>query len=457
MTEESGSFAVGFCPYSCFFDAPYYSLPCNISELERRTCPTPFNRHGYLCSQCTEGHGLPAYSYSAECVRCENYKYNWLKYLAVAYLPLTLFYVFVALFTINFASPTLSGVVTMFQTIMNPYVWSTSSGVSAGFFALGFLFNLDFFRDFFSFCLYPSASAMTITALQFALGIFPFFLIWLTFLLVKTHDHNFKLVVWLWKALSKILNPVTQNVKTSLVEVFASFIYLSCSRLLWTSIYFLIPSTVYFYPHGDEKLIETYRVLIDPSVIYFGEEHLPFAVLAIVISTCFFTIPLVILFLYPCSCFQHLLNKLGWNSSTLRTFMDVFQGHYKNGTNGSKDYRFFSGFILLFPLIVFLTFVLTKSIIFHVLSCIWIILYITLHLVFMPFKCAHHNYTVITMLTALLGAYWGVVLAIFSEQTPHLHIFFVILLSVSLSVPYLYLLGLVVVLIRRWWRNRNAA
>ena len=249
MTERKGSFSVGYCPHSCFFDTPYYSLPCNISELEIVSCPPNLNRCGYLCSQCIKGHGFPAYSYSMGCVKCDNHQYNWLKYLAVAYLPLALFYVFVALFSINFLSPTLSGVVIISQTIMNPYVFNfKQSPYFLVLFSLGYASNLDFLRNFYIFCLYPSASIMTIHALEFALAIFPFFLILLTFLLVKAYDHNLRLVVWMWKAFHNILKPVRRNVKTSLIEVFATFIYLSCSRLLWTSMYFLILQCLHL-PH----------------------------------------------------------------------------------------------------------------------------------------------------------------------------------------------------------------
>ena len=53
--------------------------------------------------------------------------------------------------------------------------------------------------------------------------------------------------------------------------------------------------------------------------------------------------PTLLLFLYPCHICQRFLNKINCNSVILRTFMDVFQGNYKDGTNGTRDYRFFSG------------------------------------------------------------------------------------------------------------------
>ena len=64
------------------------------------------------------------YLYALGCVKCKDYKYNWIEYLAVVYILLTLFYIVVALFyAINFTSPTLRGVITFFQIAANPGVF----------------------------------------------------------------------------------------------------------------------------------------------------------------------------------------------------------------------------------------------------------------------------------------------------------------------------------------------
>ena len=460
MTEENGTFSVGLCMHQCMYFS-FYTLPCLSSQLEDRSCPPKWNRHGYLCTQCAHGYGFSVYSYPTKCVRCEDYQYNWLMYLAVAYLSLTLFYVFVTIFSINFTSPTLCGVVMMFQIVGNPFLqniflvdYQSRSLLIVS--ALVTFWNLDFFRAYYSFCLYPSASEMTIYALEFPLAIFPIFLIGVTFLLVKAHDHNFRVVIWMWKALQKIVKLVRRNVKTSLIEVFASFIYLSCSRLLLTSMYFLVPSTVYTYhptaETGTGLLIKERHVMIAPSVKYFGKDHLLIALLAMVISTLFVIAPMLLLFLYPFPFFQRVLNRLGWNSLALRTFMDAFQGAYKNGTNGTKDYRSCSGFILLLPMMVYFTFIWTRSTLVFSFSSVLIILYLSLHLIFEPFQCRAHNYIMTAMLTALLGALWGAAFFNINSDRENLvgtpFIFPSCLIILSLCVPFVYLFGLAVV--RLW-------
>ena len=108
-------------------------------------------------------------------------------------------------------------------------------------------------------------------------------------------------------------------------------------------------------------------------------------------SFIFFGLPMI-LFVYPYACFQQILNKIGLNSLTLRTFVEVFQGPFKDGTNNTRDYRYFSGCILLVPLILNLTFLLTQSSMYYSVASVWILIYLTLHLVFQPYKRSiNHN------------------------------------------------------------------
>ena len=122
---------------------------------------------------------------------------------------------------------------------------------------------------------------MTIMALEYATTVYPVILIGVTYVMVQLYDHNFKLLVWPWKLLSIILKPLRRrwNVKTSLVDVFASFIYLSSARLLLTSINIdLVPMRTFTYLQGpDGELTTAYYLLNSPSMEYFGKNHLPFA------------------------------------------------------------------------------------------------------------------------------------------------------------------------------------
>ena len=117
-----------------------------------------------------------------------------------------------------------------------------------------------------------------------------------------------------------------------------------------------------------------------------------------------------------------------------------FKGATKIGKNRSPDYRFFSGFILLLPLLIYSTLTFTQSNLFFCFNCIWVLIYLCLHLVFKPFRHPTHNYTMIAMLTATLGLLWAGAL-------DNIHFSLSVLFPaamalLSLSIPFFYLLGL---------------
>ena len=173
---------------------------------------------------------------------------------------------------------------------------------------------------------------------------------------------------------------------------------------------------------------------------------------------------MVLLFVYPFHTFQHILNKLkvgiidiyvGINSVVLCTFVEVFQGYYKDGTNGTKDYRCFSVLLLFLPFAMRITYSQTQSSFYYPIASIWLLLYLILRLTFQPFKKRSHNYIMIGMSVAMLAAYWGLVLNTdivaqrYQEAFSGYWFVSLALIHISIPVPFLYLLGLVFSHIKR--------
>ena len=197
------------------------------------------------------------------------------------------------------------------------------------------LLNLDFGRIYYTFYLNPTASAIELKCLDYGIVVFPVLLILFTNLLVNLHSKGVRPVVRCWSATMAILRPLRQKlrVKTSLIDVFASFLYLSLSRLLITSMYIVMPQLYYQSSDGRVNLVTRHGVFNDPTLVYFGKVHKKYALLAMFLL--FYLLPVFLLFAYPFSCFQRFLNKTGLNSVVLQMFIDVSQGYYKDGTNGT--------------------------------------------------------------------------------------------------------------------------
>ncbi len=93
----------------------------------------------------------------------------------------------------------------------------------------------------------------------------------------------------------------------------------------------------------------------DPTLTFFGQSHLPYAVLAIFVSATFVLLPTLVLILYPTRLFHKCLNCCGIRWHSLHAFADAFNGCYKNGSDGRCDCRYFAGFYLLLRIVYVLT------------------------------------------------------------------------------------------------------
>ena len=94
------------CIYGCFMNKSFQYHDISIeSALKGEKCAL-FHRTGLLCGKCEQGYGVPSYSFNIHCVPCHNvilWK-NILHYIAIAYGPLTVFLMFIVVFTVKAGS-----------------------------------------------------------------------------------------------------------------------------------------------------------------------------------------------------------------------------------------------------------------------------------------------------------------------------------------------------------------
>ena len=86
----------------------------------------------------------------------------------------------------------------------------------------------------------------------------------------------------------------------------------------------------------------------DPSIRFLHSEHIPYVVLALSVIVIFVLLPPLLLLLYPTQLFRNCLNCCGFQRwDVLHLIMDIFQGWYKDGTEGTYDYRSLSALYML--------------------------------------------------------------------------------------------------------------
>ena len=410
MSYYNSEVVVGECLVSCIHPSSFgHYRSVNITETGGDPICSGFHRRGPMCGECEQNHAPPVYHYNFTCVECSEYKWNWLKYIAVAYLPLTIFYFLVLTLKISATTGSLNAFVTINQLAAAPGVvrfyalHSLYRKLIKFITALCTIWNLDFLRSVYEpFCLHPSMTTIQAFSLDYLLGIYPLLLILVTFFFVKLHD-QYSVVVFLWRPFYRCLSRFshTLNIKTSLVQVFAAFILLSYVKILNVSFDILSPGGKYLKRDGQE--INKLHWYYNGSLEYFGREHAPYAALALIMSFIFNILPLILLLLYPFHCFRRFLHCLRLDSSGLSIFMDTFYGCYRTQPS---DCRHFSVVYIFFRGANLLLFSLSRGLMYFSYAGYLFMLALVIVAIIRPYRNTWHNVSDI-MLFLSISMFYG--------------------------------------------------
>ena len=211
------------------------------------------------------------------------------------------------------------------------------------------VWNMDFFRFVMPwFCVNSNQSILSAISCGYISAVWPLFLIILISLAMELHKRNFMLVVYPWWLINQVSSGVIQHrfAQTNLIHTFASFFLLSYLKTIYVSFTLIGPVQLDMEKGTFSK---AHLLSFDPQINYLSRDHLVYAVPAILIILMLGVFLPIVLLLYP--------TRIGtwfgerWRTGRIRnagkTFIEAFQGCYKDGTNGDRDYRALPGFYLL--------------------------------------------------------------------------------------------------------------
>lgn len=381
----------------------YSPLPARASSLHK-FCRS-MNRTGALCGRCLPGHYPTAYSFNWSCGFCPSVGRNWVLYIMAAYLPLTAFCLLLLFFKVNLVSSQLYAAVNFCQSVSLPVaarvVFAKSYTGVVGVkwvWSLYGVWNLDFFRPFHSgFCL--GIGILPTLVLDYMIAAYPLFLILITYFLIVLYDKNYRVIVVLCRPFKALFSRLRKNwsIQTSMIDAFATFFILSNIKFLSVSFDLLVPTKVYeLHLDGYNSSLALYYA---PDIEYFGKEHIPFAILAILVLFFLVIVPITVLVLYPFAFFQKLLNRFcprGCRLYILHTFLDSYYGCYKDGTEpGTRDRRWFGAVYFLSRFFFYGVYALLRNVVFFFAAAVIFMLLALLVVSAQPFKpsLSHHNLT----------------------------------------------------------------
>ena len=335
-------------------------LPNDSERLEEVQCG-PNHRQGLLCAKCAHGYGVSATSLTPKCIKCTSYPIilTVLLYFIIELLPITVFFILIVTFNINITSGPLMGYFIFCQvytTISNQifdiysYLMDNASQGTRNVFDISYILSsiwaLGAFNVLPPLCISARMTFLDAIALKYIRVLYPLFLVPFTFFLIELHTRNNRLIVCMWKpfwALFRRLNQRLQ-INDSIIHSYATLFLLSFGILNYLTFKLLnIVPTIDEHYHSVKPRLE-----VDPTMQGYTREHAPYVAAAYGMLVPFGLIPVLLLIFYPIGSFRNILEHFLSHRKRimLGIFFDTLQGNFKNGLNGTRDYRSSLGIIM---------------------------------------------------------------------------------------------------------------
>ena len=388
----------GSCIFNCVNSTLlYHGAPSDCAGL---------NRQGTLCGQCLDGYTVPAYSYEFKCIKCDSEQQNWGLYIVFAFVPLTVFIVIILFFRINVLSPKLNIFVFAAQSVSIPifvriilFILSQRDEIflrvptTVILTAYG-IWNLDFLRVNVLPDVCINVIPLHILVLDYLIAIYPMLLMAVAYTIVELHASGFRPFLYMWKTFHYFFARFRRQwgIQTTIMDAFVTFFFLSTTKLLSVSCDLLMSVAVF---SSDGKL-HLWRLYYDPSIEYFGREHLPYALLAIGILTVFITFPTSLLLFYQCKVCHKCLRKCQIKGSLLDEFVHIFQKYYKDGSNGTWDCRWFAGLFIIIKSMAYFMYGISLSELSYIFIMILCIISAAIIVIVEPYKEEYKQFNVIS-------------------------------------------------------------
>ena len=273
--------------------------------------------------------------------------------------------------------------------------------------------------------------------LNFLTAVYPVLLMVTAYIAIELHARNCRCVHYIWKpfgiCLSKFQNRWSAG--DSVIHTFATFILLSSFTVAYDTL--SITGTIDIY-HVNGKHFKTV-LYYDSTVVAYSSEHIPYLVVAVVLSSFLAVCPALLLCLYPTRLYERLSRCCSPRKRiAIKTFAEALHSCFKNGLNGTRDYRAAAGFLIVAPLLYFVYIaVRVADAIPHYIGCIVVgVLFLLVSVLiayFRPCKSLIMNlsFGYHFMLCGILDIGIGLWIEDFSFSTETLATLFVVLPAIS--------------------------
>ena len=424
LASNGTDYYIGDCPLTPGVNNSnrrFSEMPSNASQFEEVMCG-PYNRRGLLCGECKEGYGPAVYSVDIKCTNCSIVwsRYGIFLYLFLECVPTTLIFICFIVFRCNITSGPLLGYVCFCQVTttllhyhyhfvydyMHHHMSSSLRVLLDLSVTISQFWGLQFFKTIIPpFCISEKLTGIHVHMLNLVPAIYPLVLVIVTCILMELHARKYRILEILWKPVKIILNKADMTAVTSdaVFHALASCIFavlLAMSQLF---------NSINIY-NSTGHIIQKGVTYIDPTVEWNNHTSIPCVLTAVLICSIITITPSVVLCIYPTRVYRHLSGCMSARKQlAITAFVEALNSCFKDGLNGTRDYRALAGspvfLAILVPLQDFtLRLVFVKNVSFIFTIMMWMMLVCAVSYV-KPCKSTVANISLIFHMT-LFGILW---------------------------------------------------
>ena len=382
---NSNTYSVGLCPLTLgnwenITNRLWSELPSDPDMLNATMCG-PYNREGYMCGKCIDGYGLPVYSHDFKCVNCSKFStgVSIVMYIIIQLVPITLFFVCAVMFHLNITSGPLLGYFIFCQMyFVSDYrgtqsIFDFISNHASEYIkvlfkisqALSQLWSLLFFKSLIPpFCISEKLSSVHIQLLTVVPAVYVVVLVITIWVLMDLHARNYKVIHFLCKPFRPFLKHLNIAIfgSNAIFNAFATFNFLLSTTLVMSVSTLTVYSILHIKSINHNVTNITQVLYIDPSVVYYSHEHILYFMIAMVPCIFLVIIPALLLCVYPTRIYRRLSQLISTRKQlAITAFAEALHNCFKDGLNGTRDYRALAGLVILgYPVAFLLSYITWK-------------------------------------------------------------------------------------------------
>ena len=373
-------------------------MPSNSSRLTHFMC---HRRTGVLCGFCTDGLSVYFHSREYHCGNETLCSYGLIFYFASELLPVVILFSVIIFSNLSFTSGNVNGFILFSQCLdiiainFKDYQFESFHELPLHFKIQRYLqhtyeafydiLNLDFFRfKTISFCIFKTRGVMPVLAIKYATTVFAFLLVVCLIALLNSDTCG-----RIWRRCNRC-----DVVNASYIHGISAFLvlcYAQCTRIT----FFIL--TWANLTGNSEANPQSVAVTYYGGLHYFGKEHIPYALPALLCLCTIVVLPPLLLISYPlvlqflgrCGLGEHRVVVLTLRMSQVHRLvpmLDSFQASFKD------NMRCFAGLYFLYRVALLAVYSFWRSsTVYYALSEFLLISFLGIHAVAQPYARHMHN------------------------------------------------------------------